>query len=157
MDQQKNLAPDIVQANYTECSEQDIRYEFSALEISEMKNEFFQIAAQKSLKENLVKSFKALLDSDNEHYMGAIEDLLKPVESKIDDIGLKNLLTRFKELMEKINKGYEIRRVMIYTLEDHEKGILSFYDEHGTHYGERRIAGRFQTNLIAVKKAASDE
>lgn len=158
MQSDKDLSPDIVRSSYTSCEEQDIKHIFSHEEITEMKADFFRIASDKNLKEELVKAFKSILDADSENYIGDIQELIRPAESKLGDQGIKNLTVSYKDLLSKTLKGYEIRKGMVYTLEDIERGIHMFYDESGRYLGERRIAGRLQLNLLStIKKTAENE
>lgn len=158
MQTNRDLDPDIVRSTYSTCEEQDIRHVFSHEEITRMKEEFFEIAADKTFKEELGKAFKAILDNDSDDYMDAIDKLISTAEGRIGGQGIKNLTVRFKELLAKTSKGYEIRKGIVYTLEDVEKGLHCFYDETGRYLGERRIAGRLQLNLLSnIKKTAENE
>lgn len=60
MQTNRDLDPDIVRSTYSTCEEQDIRHVFSHEEITRMKEEFFEIAADKTFKEDLGKAFKAI-------------------------------------------------------------------------------------------------
>jgi hypothetical protein len=50
MQTNRDLDPDIVRSTYSTCEEQDIRHVFSHEMITRMKEEFFEIAADKTIE-----------------------------------------------------------------------------------------------------------
>ncbi len=154
----KNLDPGIVSSNYTSKEPQEIRYDFSPVELNEFKDQLTNIAVQRSKKESLLKEIAAILKKEETDLYRLIQEVVSDAETSIDDTNLEKLNKFYGELLEKVSKGYEFRVATVYTLDYADEGFLRFYFEDGTFYGERRIAGRHQLSIHSnTVKSVSNE
>jgi len=156
----RNMDKKILHANFRERSMEAIRHDFSNEEIIQMKNDFFQVSSMKTAIEEVIKQVKQILSVESDNHYADLKEAIDLAHTKTGNRGLKNLLADFNSLMAKINKGYEIREVMVYQIDYTDEGRIEYFDEEGTFLYERKIAGRHQMHILSkttVKSSTNDK
>lgn len=159
MSQVKRIDPEILKANALRVTNESVRYNFTAAEITSMKDELYVLTKGLSARTALMRTVKEILDNyPGPDAANEIHLAVATSESHLGAEGSKELGKHQAATLRKINEGYEIRDTEVYELEGEDPSILEYYTADGTFLWEKRIAGSRQMNLISsLNKTGTNE
>ncbi len=141
------MDPEHLKANFSKVTEEEVRYDFSASELTDMKAQLVEASIEKSTKEKLATKFKSLLTADSDDLQNELHLIIDKAKAYLGPRGIKTLTGRAGELLEKVKNGYEMRWVNVYEMDFSEEGRLEYYDQNGIFLWEKRVAGPRQLHL----------
>ena len=124
------IDPELLESNFYTKDKQEVRYNFTEEELTQKKDEQYQISLKLRRRSDVKKQLAKLMEESLSK-----DDVLNSVETMdLEDIGeesIKTLKANLKEIIPHIRKGYAIRMQTVYTMQNFEDQTIDSYTDEG--------------------------
>jgi len=123
-------------AHYDVTTDEEVRHNFTEEELASLKDRHFELTLHQMKRTELLKAISELISADIEG-----DKIMESVQSltfdQLGTQGLKTLKANIRQSILFINKGYEIVKMKLYGVADHDNNVMVFYKPDG-HYQYHR-------------------
>lgn len=149
------IEPNLLKDNCAFIAENEpVRHVFTEEELISLKDEFYELAKDKNIRQNSITIFKEVINKGD---LNAVIDCLKILTKQpFGEMGLKQLTKDADNTLQNINRGHEERLMTLYAMPYYEEEIIAFYSADGKYVYNRPMTSseKQRTIFSNIKKLA---
>lgn len=125
----KFLEPELIIANHSGTTTEDVRIDFSEEQMNDLKTQFFLTHKAVMTRKNAVALFKEAMEKRSHDEVFQVIESLSLIE--YGDLGTKSMDIDLKYSMKIISQGYQIVSKLLYKIAYYEESRMAHYDAEG--------------------------